>query len=233
MSMIELEQCKNRIMELEEFIKIAGHDLREPLRTVKSLCHILKDDLGPNVNHAVNDDLKYIESAIARMEDLVDHIYLYYKQSNDKISKVLVDPEEILSEVMNDLDLKINEKAAIIEWDFNKEIHVDPKQFKQLLSNLVSNGIKFCTTQPHLEINQSQKDGYDIISVKDNGIGLEEEAFEKIFKPFYRNVGKDEFEGTGLGLSISRKILDNHGGFITVSSKQGKGTTFFVKLPVN
>jgi light-regulated signal transduction histidine kinase (bacteriophytochrome) len=148
-----------------------------------------------------------------------------------------VDLNEIAREVVSDLELQIRDTGALVEIGDLPEIKADAGQMRQLLQNLLGNALKFRREgiQPIIRIHAdcSPQDSECEICINDNGIGFEEKYLERIFKPFHRLHGKDEYEGVGMGLAICSKVIEHHRGTITAKSTPGSGSTFIVTLPVD
>jgi len=131
-----------------------------------------------------------------------------------------------LGQTINNLSIKIKEKNALITNDELPTIFADGGQMVQLFQNLIGNALKFCKTSPIIHISADEEKDHYLFSVKDNGIGIEPQYFDKIFQIFQRLHTKEEYGGTGIGLAICRRIVERHGGKIWVESKPGEGTTF-------
>jgi light-regulated signal transduction histidine kinase (bacteriophytochrome) len=147
-----------------------------------------------------------------------------------------VDLNEIAREVVLDLELKIEDTKAIVEVGILPEIEGDAGQMRQLLQNLLDNALKFGRegeqTKVKIHSDCTKQNGECELYVEDNGIGFEEKYLERIFKPFQRLHGKNEYGGVGMGLAICSKVIEHHRGTITARSTPGKGSTFIVTLPV-
>jgi len=134
--------------------------------------------------------------------------------------------QEVYELVINNLKLVIAEKKAVINCDKLPAVFGDRGQLAQLLQNLIGNSLKFCITRPIIHISGIEEKEYYLFSVKDNGIGVESQYFNKIFQIFQRLHSKEEFGGTGIGLAICKRITERHGGKIWVHSKPGEGSEF-------
>jgi signal transduction histidine kinase len=157
------------------------------------------------------------------------------------------DLNKILDDVKSDFELLIKERNAKIEAGKLPVIYGVPLQLHQLFSNLISNSIKFCEHEPHIKISSgiltkeelkkhrflNPMQAYVALEFKDNGIGFEQEYGEKIFEVFQRLHEKQSYKGTGVGLALCKKIVANHHGFIMARGKPGKGSVFYVYLPIN
>jgi signal transduction histidine kinase len=137
---------------------------------------------------------------------------------------------DILGQAINNLSLKIKEKNALITNDDLPVIFADGKQMLQLLQNLIDNALKFSDASPIIHISSRDEPDYYHFSVRDNGIGIEPEYFNKIFQIFQRLHAKEDYPGTGIGLAICRRIVERHGGKIWVESKPGQGTIFYFTI---
>ena len=142
----------------------------------------------------------------------------------------VVDIHDVIGQVVNNLRLKIQEKNALITNDEVPAVVADEGQMVQLFQNLIWNALKFCKTSPRIHISAREENGHYLFSVKDNGIGIEPEHKEHIFKIFQRLHNRDKYPGTGIGLAICQKIIERHGGKIWVESQVGEGSTFFFSI---
>ena len=234
---IELER-KNK--ELESFNYIASHDLQEPLRKIMLFYSRILDK---DKNNLSEDSIGYfssIKNAAERMQHLIQALLSYSTANYTDMSFEKTDLNKLLGEVNSDLEDMIVAKNAVIESELLPKISVIPFQFRQLLANLISNGIKYSKKDvaPIIRIttelsNEGEFGGRKFlkIHISDNGIGFEQQYEDKIFELFQRLHGKNEFVGTGIGLAICKKIIDNHKGFIKVRSEPDKGSVFTIGLP--
>lgn len=242
----ELERSNNN---LEEFAHAASHDLKEPIRKIHFFTDRLKNQLAERLTEDEKITFNRIESSTRRMGLLIDDLLQYSSVSYSAQEKESVDLNEKLIKVLEDLDLNIQQKAAIIEVRELPKIRGYRRQLQQMFQNLLSNALKYSKADipPHIIIsseivsrengdtflvNQGTAEEYHLIKVTDNGIGFEKENAEKIFQMFQRLHGKTEYGGTGVGLSIARKVAENHFGTIIAESEPGVGSTFKIYLPV-
>ena len=222
---------------LEEFAHAASHDLKEPIRKIHFFTTRLKDQLKEQTNKEQDQTFTRIENATERMGTLIDDLLLYSHISQSPHEKDPVDLNEKIKRVLEDLELDILEKQAKININELPIVQGYPRQLQQLLQNLISNAVKYSKANivPEIEITSTRvnENGHDFfaIEVKDNGIGFEEEYYDKIFQMFTRLHGKHEYSGTGVGLSIVKKVVENHNGMIKVKSQKGIGSSFTVFLP--
>lgn len=237
----ELERSNN---ELEQFAYVASHDLQEPLRKIQAFSSLLEKNM-----HDPAEAKKYfdkITSAAARMSILIKDLLNYSKLSRADDKFVPTDLNQILTNVLNDFELLIREKEAVIRSTALPVINGIPHQLHQLFLNLISNALKFSKIPPIIEItseiltpaavsqsrNLKPDRQYVHITFKDNGIGFEPQYSEQIFTIFQRLNTRNAYSGTGIGLALCRKIVDNHYGNITAIGEPGKGATFHVILPI-
>ena len=172
------------------------------------------------------------------MGNLIDDLLLYSHVSQRPHETEIINLKETVDRVLEDLELDIAEKNAIIAVGKLPEVQGYRRQLQQLFQNLMSNALKYGNIDvvPRIDISATEitENGkaYNLLVVKDNGIGFEQKYADKIFQMFARLHGKAEYSGTGVGLSIVKKVVENHNGFIKVESTPGKGSMFMIGLPV-
>ncbi|HEY1021080.1 MAG TPA: ATP-binding protein, partial [Flavisolibacter sp.] len=237
----ELEKS-NR--DLEQFAYVASHDLQEPLRKIMTFSDLSERNLhNPEIQKRY---LQKIASSAERMTALIKAVLNYSRLSNNsQASFTEVDLNSIVEQVKTDLELSIEEKGAVIESRQLPIVRGIPLQMSQLFQNLITNSLKFSEKRPHITINvrsllpeetasneMLKKDAdYVQIVFSDNGIGFEQKYADRVFSIFQRLHVVDRIAGTGIGLALCKKIVENHGGTITVSSEPGNGTSFYITLP--
>ena len=245
---IEDLQIVNRELQrsnanLEEFAYAASHDLKEPVRKINIFMGRLKmqlaDKLSPDDIHM----FRRVEDASQRMNALIDDLLLYSHVNYRVDETELVDLNEKVERVIEDLELDIEEKKASIQIDELPSINGNGRQLQQLFQNLLSNALKYSRpgVPPRISIEArvvsreieglSTAKKYHLIAVRDNGIGFDQSYSEKIFQMFKRLHTSNHYIGTGVGLSIAKKVVENHHGRITATSKPGEGATFEIYLP--
>ena len=223
---------------LEEFAHAASHDMKEPIRKIHFFTHQLREQLSHHLNEAEIRSFSRIENATQRMGNLIDDLLLYSHVSQRPHDTEAVDLNEKVQRVLEDLELDIEEKKAVVHVGKLPRVQGYRRQLQQLFQNLISNSLKYSKAgeAPKIDITakQVERSGmlYHTIKVSDNGIGFEQQYAEKIFQMFSRLHGKAEYSGTGVGLSIVKKVVENHDGFIEVESKPGVGSTFVIYLSV-
>ena len=232
--------------ELAQFAYIASHDLQEPARKISTFTEMLKKSLkGPD--ERTKSLLQKIESSATRMLALIRGILTYSQLGKEQQQVSRIDLNHVMNTIMEDFELLIEEKNAVIEWTKLPVIRGIFLQINQLFANLISNALKFShkDRQPRITVTctvASQGDfhndrdlnadtDYYIISFHDNGIGFNQKNARQIFDIFQRLHGKTEYEGTGIGLAMCKKIAQNHDGDIVAESQEGEGSVFHVFLP--
>ncbi len=221
--------------ELNQFAGMASHDLQEPLRKIRYFSDKLEKFLNlGNENPGASKWLAKIRNSVDKMQSLI-HSLLQLSKVGQIRSFEQVDLEELVSEVLTDLEPRIRENRGTVHVDSLPTVEADRIQMRQLFQNLISNSIKFHRKEEppliHIKASLCKQSNMWKITVQDNGIGFNEKHLSKIFKPFQRLCGKDEFEGNGMGTAICHKIIENHHGAITAQSVPNQGSTFIVKLP--
>lgn len=217
--------------ELEQFAYVASHDLQEPLRTVNSYAQLLARKYEGNLDAKADKYLGYIREGATRMQQLITDLLELSRVGTRGKGLTPIDCEPVLYQVLENLQVAIAENKAIITHDPLPIVMGDETQLIQLFQNLISNAIKFRREEPpQVHICAVQQNNEWVFSVRDNGIGIEAEYFERIFLIFQRLHGRSEYPGTGIGLAVCKKIVDRHGGRIWVESIPGEGTTFYFSL---
>jgi len=221
--------------ELNQFAGMASHDLHEPLRKIRYFSDKLEKFLNlGNENPGASKWLTKIRNSVDKMQSLI-HSLLQLSKVGQIHPFEQVDLEELVSEVLTDLEPRIRENRGTVHVDSLPTVEADRIQMRQLFQNLISNSIKFHRKEEppliHIKASLCKQSNMWKITVQDNGIGFNEKHLSKIFKPFQRLCGKDEFEGNGMGTAICHKIIENHHGAITAQSVPNQGSTFIVKLP--
>jgi signal transduction histidine kinase len=218
--------------ELEQFAYVASHDLQEPLRAVNSYAQLLGRKYQGSLDAKADKYLGYIMEGATRMQQLINDLLEFSRVGTRAKELKLTACEVVLSQVLMNLKVAIAECQAVVTHDPLPTIMGDEIQLMQLFQNLISNAIKFHREEPpcvHISVVQQQNDW--VFSVRDNGIGMEPEYFERIFTIFQRLHSRAEYPGTGIGLAVCKKIVERHGGRIWVESELEVGTTFYFTIP--
>lgn len=223
-------QRSNR--DLERFAYVASHDLKEPLRMIASYVRILREDLADRPDPETERCMGFIEEGAERMERMIDALLAYARTGSRTPNFVPTDLEAVLTECLHDLAPAIAAAQARITADPLPVVLGDPTLLRQLLQNLLSNALKFHGERPPVvHVGARRAAGRWILSVRDEGIGIPQEAQERILGIFERLHTTREYPGTGIGLAICQRIAEIHGGWIRVDSEPGRGSTFHVSLP--
>jgi PAS domain S-box-containing protein len=228
----KLEQS-NR--DLQEFAYVASHDLQEPLRKVLAFSDLIVTEYGDAIDETGRDYLNRMQGASQRMQTLIYDLLNFSRVETRAQAFTEVDLNTVAQEVVSDLENSIENAQGRVEIGKLPTIDTDPTQMHQLLQNLISNALKFhhegCS--PLVKISAEINGDACQISVEDNGIGLNIQYLDRIFKPFERLHSREEYEGSGMGLAICRRIVERHSGRITAISTPGEGSTFIVTLPIH
>jgi PAS domain S-box-containing protein len=239
----ELEQ-KNE--EITSFAFVASHDMKEPLRKIHTFSEWLIEQEAGQLSPKGKNLAEKINASVHRMEILLEDILVLTKIHSDTHKEENVDLNEVLKQVIDEMSDWISQTATTIQSDVLPRITANSNQLFYLFKNLISNAIKFQRpgSVPHLTVKcdlvkgaevslSNMHDQYLKLSFVDNGFGFDPRYTKKIFQVFQRLHGKNEFEGTGIGLAICKKIMENHGGVITVDSEEGKGSAFNCFFPAS
>ena len=237
---------QNMNKELEAFTYVSSHDLQEPLRKIQTFAGRILEKENQNLSDKGKNYFLRMQNEAGRMQTLIQDLLAFSRLSLADRKFETSDINILINEVKKEFKEAIAQKNAIIEVKEVCDVKIIPFQFRQLLHNLIGNALKFSNPKirPHIIIkcqnikyskitipNHPPQKDYCHISVSDNGIGFEKEFAEKIFEVFQKLHGKEEYAGTGIGLAIVKKIVDNHNGIITATSKLNKGTTFDIYIP--
>ena len=219
--------------ELEHFAYVAAHDLKEPLIVaggyINRLSRISKDKLDPNANSYI----RHTSDAITRMEALINALLAYARVGTKAKDLRPIDYNNMVECATTNLQVEIERRRAIVTHDQLPTTLGDHIQMVQLFQNLISNGIKFQRQEPpRVHISTERKEGEWVISVCDNGVGIDPKHVNCIFDIFQRVHSSSEYPGNGIGLAICKKIVENYGGRIWVESTPGKGSTFKFTIPI-
>lgn len=232
-TMKKLEQAN---LNMKQFVYIASHDLREPLRKVTSFGGILQESLGDKISEDDAESLSYMIDGAERMSQMIEGLLSYSRVSTKGRPSEVVDLNELLKQLEElELSVLLEEKNVTLEIPQGlPPVEADPSQIRQLLQNFIANGIRYQPKDgiPHITItSRPADDGMVRIEVTDNGIGIKPENQDAVFEMFRRLHSRDEYEGTGIGLAVCKKIVERHGGQIGVESEYRKGSTFWFTVP--
>lgn len=218
--------------DLEQFAYVASHDLQEPLRMVTSYTQLLARRYKGQLSAEADEFIAFAVDGAARMQALINALLAYSRVDSRGKPMVVCDLGTVLTHALDNLKLAIEESGASIVRGELPRVIGDPVQLMQLFQNLVGNAVKFRVKDraPVIRIEAEREGDLWKISVSDNGIGIEPQFYERIFVIFQRLHTKEEYPGTGIGLAMCKRIVERHGGSITVASVPGSGSTFAFTL---
>ncbi|MGB0931976.1 MAG: sensor histidine kinase, partial [Chitinophagales bacterium] len=220
--------------DLRQFAYVASHDLKEPLRMVSSFLGLIEKRLKGKEDEDLKEFITYAVDGTQRMDILINDLLSYSRVNTRQKPFEKVNLNEILDVVKINLKVMVEQSNAVVKIDKKlPTVKADLNQMIQLFQNILSNAIKYRDKNvvPVIGISSNRVNGGFEIRVTDNGIGIAEEYFERIFQVFQRLHSRAEYEGTGVGLAICKRIVDRHGGKITVESVKDEGSTFIFDLP--
>jgi len=217
--------------DLEQFAYIASHDLQEPLRMVNSYVKLLARRYQGKLDSDADEFIAFAVDGAVRMQGLINDLLTYSRVNTRGNELARIDSGKILTDVIQNLKLAIEEHKATITYDTLPTVSADGSQLGQLFQNLIGNAIKFHgDAPPRVHIAAENQGDKWLFSVRDNGIGIPSEAYQRVFNIFQRLHTRAEYPGTGIGLAVCKKIVERHGGMIWLTSTEGSGTTFYFTL---
>ena len=224
----KMEELNRSNEELGQFAYIASHDLQEPLRMVASYTQLLSRRYKGKLDSDADEFIAFAVDGASRMQRLIQDLLAYSRVGTKGRDLLDISSEDALQQALLNLRGAIEEKGALVTHDPLPSVLADEMQLIQLFQNLVGNAIKYQSSGiPKIHISAAKNgDKQWTFSVKDNGLGIDSQYFEKIFGMFQRLHKREEFAGTGIGLAICKKIVERHGGNISVESEPGHGSTF-------
>jgi len=227
------QQLSATVKELESFSYSVSHDLRSPLRAVHGFAHLMQEECGECDNTAALEHLKRIQGASMRMGEIIDDLLELARISRNELRIDTVDLTAMAREVVAVLAAAEPERAMAIHVQRDMQLQADAGMLRLVLENLLGNAWKFSAGRQPAEIRVSatREDGEIMVSVSDNGAGFDMAYAEKLFQPFQRLHGRDEFEGNGIGLATVARIIHLHGGRVWAESAPDAGATFYFTVP--
>lgn len=226
------KEIQERNKELDDFTYVVSHDLKEPLISVEGYAKIMRQEYADSFDDSGREYINSIVESCTHMKRLIEDLLQLSRVSKLAEERTTIDLYSLIQGVLEEMQYTLREHQAVVEIQptIPKVLGVD-QHLRIVFRNLLSNGIKFCNKPiPQIAITSIPRGHLAEILVSDNGIGIEEEYFDRIFLIFQRLHQKEEYEGTGAGLTIVRKIIEGLGGQIWVTSKKGEGTTFHFTL---
>jgi light-regulated signal transduction histidine kinase (bacteriophytochrome) len=218
--------------ELERFAYVASHDLQEPLRMVASYTQLLARRYRGRLDSEADEFIAFAVDGATRMQNLIRDLLSYSRITTQGRSLQPVDARLACTTALQNLQRSIEESGASVSVGTLPTVRADATQLTQLFQNLIGNALKYCRQRvPQIHVDAQISGKVWLFAVQDNGIGIEEQYFERIFQMFQRLHTREEYPGTGIGLAICRRIVERHGGKIWVESQPGQGSTFRFAIP--
>lgn len=230
-----LQELERSNEELEQFAYVVSHDLQEPLRMVASYTELLRRQFQGHIDETADLYIDYAVEGAQRLSRIVNDLLTYSRVGSAPGSFVPTDTEQLVESVLADLELALEDHGATVMLEGRMPtIVADPAQLQLVFQNLISNGVKFARegVPPQVEIMADRQGEQWVFRVKDNGIGIDPKHTDRIFGLFQRLHAREDYDGTGIGLTVTKRIVERHGGRITVESTLGEGSTFMVSLPL-
>jgi light-regulated signal transduction histidine kinase (bacteriophytochrome) len=224
----ELERS-NR--ELEQFASVTSHDLQAPLATISMYAQLLEQRHAEELNGG-QQLVEGINAATVKARTLIRDLLEYSRAGRGELLNDPVEMGEVAAEALEMLAGAIQQSSADVTVEHLPVILGDPRKLRQVFLNLFGNAIKFAEDIPVVRLSAEVQGNTAIFAVADNGIGMDPAQAERIFQPFHRLHGEEEYPGTGIGLAVCERIIEQHGGRIWAQSAKGQGSTFRFTLPV-
>ncbi len=219
--------------DLEQFAYVASHDLQEPLRMINNYLQLLRQRYEGRLDSHALEFIGFALDGAKRMHQLIHDLLTYSRVGTHGKEFVAIDCDEVLANALANLKIAIEECGAEVTSDPLPAVKGDIVQLTQLFQNLIGNAVKFRgDAASRIHVDAEKKGAEWEFRVRDNGIGIAEQDFQRIFIVFQRLHSREKYPGTGIGLSVCKKIVERHGGRIWVESRMGKGTTFHFTIPV-
>ncbi len=227
-----LEQTNQELIrsnkELERFAYIASHDLQEPLRKIGGFTDRLNQKIGDDLDEQTQVYMNFILDGVERMRNLIQGLLAYSRITTEDVKVEKLDANEIVALAVDNLSERVKDTKATVQFQDLPVVSYDKIMLTQLFQNLIGNAMKYKSDRdPMIEISATDKGEVWEFAVKDNGMGMEEKYFDRIFTMFQRLHRKEDIPGTGIGLSLCQKIVERYGGRIYLTSTPDIGSTFY------
>jgi PAS domain S-box-containing protein len=225
----ELERSNE---DLQQFAYVASHDLQEPLRAIAGCVQMLDERNVGKLDERSQELMRHAVDGAKRLQTLIHDLLTFSRIGSGGLSKSFVDASAAIDRALVQLAIPIEESHAVVRVEPLPRAWVDVAQLIPLFQNLIANAIKFRTEKrPEIHISALERPGEVLFSVRDNGIGIAPEYYERVFGVFQRLNSRRDYPGTGIGLAICKKIVERHGGQIWIESRPNEGTTFLFTIP--
>jgi PAS domain S-box-containing protein len=226
------ERLARQAQEMQEFAYVASHDLQEPLRAIAGCVELLQKRYHGRIDAKADEFIRHAVDGATRMQTLINDLLSYSRIGSREEPFLRTDLTAVIQSVLANLNVAVRESGAAITHDPLPAVLADPTQMTQLFQNLIANAIKFRGERnPRIHVGVSHAGTEWLFSVRDNGIGIEPQYFDRIFRVFQRLHSRGEYPGTGIGLAVCKKVVERHGGRIWAESTPGVGSTFHFTLP--
>lgn len=220
-------------IELQQFAYIASHDLQTPLRGISGFVQLLQREYADKLDQQAHEWIHRTVENTQRMHTLINDLLAYSRVDSRARPFESVDLNRIVEQTVSMLEPDLQDPLNTVTHDLLPIVMGEPSQLVQLFENLIGNGIKYnIHTQPHVHVSAARENKYWIVSVQDNGIGIDPRQHDRIFEIFKRLHTSQTYPGTGIGLAVCRRVVHRHGGKIWLTSEPGKGSTFIFSLPI-
>jgi light-regulated signal transduction histidine kinase (bacteriophytochrome) len=228
------ETLESSNIELQQFAYVASHDLQSPLRSISGFVQLLKMDYEEKLDDRGRDYIRRTVQSIAQMETLINDLLSYSRVESRSRPFVAVALGDVFHGSVSLLESSIRDAGGQVTCEELPVVLGDSSQLEQLMQNLIGNGLKYHGTEPphvHVSAEPGVRKNEWIVSVRDNGIGIDAKYFGRIFEIFKRLHDQKEYPGTGIGLAVCRRVVERHGGTIWVESEPGHGSNFRFSIP--
>lgn len=221
--------------ELKKFAYVASHDLQEPLHQVANYVQLLEMRYDQQLDEDAHEFIGFAVQGVNLMQTLIDDVLAYSKVDLQGAEWELIPLEKAFDRAMNNLRTKISETGAIVTCDPLPTMVADGTQIMQLFQNTIANAIKFSRPGivPEVHLGVERREDEWLFAIKDNGIGIDQKFFDRIFVIFQRLHNRDEYPGSGMGLTICKKVVECHRGRMWLESVVGEGSTFYFTIPIS
>jgi signal transduction histidine kinase len=234
----EIQQQYKRLEEsneiLSQFAYVAAHDLKEPLRSIGSYVGLIQMKYAKDLPPDAKEYMQFVNSGVKRMYSLLTDLLDFSQVISQQPGAEVIRPDEILEDVKANLRNAIESKnAQVVCMENLPSIRMNRSHLLQLFQNLIGNALKFTTSTPIVTIAGKEENGNIVLTIEDNGIGINKEYSNKVFVLFQQLNKKDKFDGTGIGLTICKNIVEKYNGRIWFESEENIGTKFYISIPAN
>lgn len=225
-----VDELKSINDELRDFAYIVSHDLKAPLRGIRTLAEWIETDFGERLGEEGTQQIRLLMGRVDRMQDLINGILEYSRIGRVSENREVVDTGQLVADLI--ADLAVPDRISLDVADGLPTVYGEPTRIRQLFQNLLSNAVKYMDKkQGTIRVGCTEEVDQWQFFIADNGPGIEEKHFQRIFQLFQTLSARDEIEGTGIGLTVAKKIVEHHGGRIWVESRLREGSTFFFTMP--